>query len=167
MSEHTHTSYVFSLSASTKINQPIDLRQVALSSPETGNFANIMKPDYSGWEAHDLEAFYSLVSVETCTVPEQSVRTKPQSYAWARWLWSCKIKAALLLSNAHGSQWLPWGASTNVLLQLAKCFVAVTLQRCECEPCCLLRSPLLSCPLCWWSFRCVFFYHFFEYVVNV
>lgn len=51
----------------SKINQPINFRQVAISSPEPGDIANIMNPHYSGWEAHDLEVFSSLLSLQTHT----------------------------------------------------------------------------------------------------
>lgn len=60
--DSANTSNMFSLSARAKINQPINFRQVAISSPQACDIANT---HYSGWEAYDLEVFYSLVSLQT------------------------------------------------------------------------------------------------------
>lgn len=51
------------------------------------------------------------------------------------------IKAWLILSDANGSQWRPWGARANVLRQLTSYLLAVTLGRCELMCACSL--PLL------------------------
>lgn len=52
------------------------------------------------------------------------------------------IKARLILSDANGSQWRPWGVRANVLQQLTSYLLAVTLGRCE-----LMRA--CSLPLFW------------------